>query len=258
MAVTDGGEPEADAAWLSQALPDQCAGICNAVTPTDPIDTPQGGTGDVTMYSTSTSQGGACNYGTTNVAFYAAMSVDEQPGDGNGAWQGGRICGECAEVTALTSLGPKSTFVRIMDKCPDAYCGVDLGGDAPAAVMVDGFGRYLGQWTFGSCAGHPEVSDGPPALTVSASANADWSIVQVRNPPSAVTSITWQDVADAGNAGELPYSGELSENTYEVPLEILQAGATWMVTIQYREDPPATLQISSQELAAPGASYTLP
>ena len=247
-----------DEAAVLPALADQCAGICNATTPSDPSDTSQGGSGDITMYSTSPSQGGACNYGMTHVSFYAAISVNEEPGDGMGAWQGGRICGECAEVTAVTSLGPRSVFVRIMDKCPDEYCGIDLGGDAPAAVMVDGFGRYTGEWIFGSCAGHPEVFDGPTALTISDSASADWAVVQVQNPPSAVTSIAWQNATDASQTGEFLYSGETYENTYQVPLEVLHAAATFMVTIQYRDDPEATLQLDSQELASPGASYTLP
>jgi len=129
-----------------------------------------------------TSNGGACNYGATDIAYYAAISVNDQPGDALGAWQDGRICGECAMVTALTSQGPKNVVARIMDKCPDGYCGIDLGGDAPAAIMVDGFGRYLGRWEFVSCVGHAEVFDGPTVLSVSSSANPYWSVVQVRNP----------------------------------------------------------------------------
>ena len=48
------------------------------------------------------------------------------------------------------------------------------------------------------------------------------------------------------------------ENTYQARLEVLFETATLILTIQYRDDVPATRQVSSQELAAPGASYKLP
>jgi len=114
-----------------------------------------GGVGNVTTYSTSPSAGGACQYGTTQVRFFAAISVNLQPGDGQGAWQNGRICGQCAEVLAQTSQGPRTAVVRIMDKCPDGFCGIDLGGDATAAVMADYPGRYAGRWKWVPCTGHP-------------------------------------------------------------------------------------------------------
>jgi hypothetical protein len=160
-------------------------------------------------------------------------------------------------VTALTSQGPKNVVARIMDKCPDGYCGIDLGGDAPAAIMVDGFGRYLGRWEFVSCVGHAEVFDGPTVLSVSSSANPYWSVVQVRNPPSAVTSMSWQDTTDTSQTGEFTYSGEAFENTYQVPLAVLGSNATFSVTVSYRDDAPATVTLNAQDLAAPGASYPL-
>jgi len=195
---------------------DGCSATCNAVTASYPIVQPGGGLGNITMYATAASTGGACNYGTTNILYYAAMSVNVVPGDGQGQWQGGRICGQCVEVTAFTSQGSKSVVVRIMDKCADGDCGIDLGGSAPAAIMSDGFGRYDGAWHFVSCAGHPEVSDGAPSLFVSPGSNAWWSRVQVRNPPWPVASIAWQDLAGAAQ-GTLPYATD-PENTFDVPV----------------------------------------
>jgi hypothetical protein len=164
----------------ASSLPDTCPGICNAATPSYPQVQTDSGDGNVTMYDTAPSSGGACNYGTTSILYYAAMSVNVQPGDRKGQWQNGRICGQCVEVTALTSQGPQSVIVRITDKCPDSYCGIDLGGLAPAAIMLDGFGRYDGTWGFVSCTGHPEVSDGSPSLFVFAGSNAFWSRVQTQ------------------------------------------------------------------------------
>ncbi|HTP25621.1 MAG TPA: expansin-like protein, partial [Anaeromyxobacteraceae bacterium] len=217
-----------------------------------------GGLGNVTMYSTSASNGGACNYGSTKVMYYAAMSVNVAPGDGKGQWQGGRICGQCAEVTALTSQGPKSVVVRIMDKCPDAYCGVDLGGSAPGAVMLDGYGRYDGQWTFVSCTGHPEVSDGPPSLAVLNGSNQWWSRVQVRNPPAAVQSIAWQDASNASTQGTFTFATDV-EGSFEVPVQaVLQSSIqSFLITVTYADGSKASVQVSRSQLGAAGSSYPL-
>ncbi len=236
--------------------PDGCAGICNAVTPSYPVVQPTGGQGNITMYATGPSAGGACNYGATSVLYYAAVNVNVAPGDGQGQWQGGRICGQCVEVTAFTSQGPESVVVRIMDKCPDGDCGTDLGGSAPAAIMLDGFGRYDGSWRFVSCTGHPEVSDGSPSLFVSDGSNAWWSRVQVRNPPWPVASIAWQDPAGSSH-GAFPYAAD-PENTFEVPTEVLQSSATTIaITVQYADGSTATAQLSPNQLADAGSSYSL-
>jgi hypothetical protein len=238
------------------SLPDACPGNCTAATPAYPEVQATSGQGNVTMYDTTPSSGGACNYGTTSVAYYAAMSVNVQPGDGKAQWRNGRICGQCVEVTALTSQGPQSVIVRIMDKCPDGYCGVDLGGLAPAAIMLDGFGRYDGAWRFVSCAGHPEVSDGPPSLFVFAGSNPFWSRLQVRNPPSAVDSIDWQDATGTAR-GSFPYAAD-PENAFEVPADVLQSGAAWLqITVRYRDGNAATVQVAPAQLAAPSTSYPL-
>lgn len=233
-------------------LPDQCEGQCNAVTPGYPTVSGTGGFGDITMYTTVASDGGACNYGTTSVVYFAAMSVNVEPGDGKGQWQHGRICGQCVEVTALTSQGPKSVVIRIMDKCPDGFCGVDLGGDAPSAIMVDGFGRYDGSWKFVSCSGHPEVSDGEPVLFVMRGSNPWWSRVQVRNPPAPVDTMEWRDASNTGAvaSGTFPYATD-PENMFEVPVEsVLQSPMTAVqITIRYRDGSSATAELTPAQLA---------
>jgi hypothetical protein len=232
-----------------------CTGICNAVTPSYPTVGPDRGQGNITMYTTEASSGGACNYGPTKVMFFVAVNVNSTPGDGLGQWQGGRACGQCVEVTAVTTRGPQSVVVRIMDKCPDGYCGMDLGGLAPAAIMPDGFGRYDGSWRWVSCAGHPEVSDGPTSLFVSSGANAYWSRVQVRNPPGAVLSMTWQD--SQGASGTFPYATD-PENTFEVPAQVLQsAAATTTVTARFSDDSSRAVALGPSALAAENTSYVM-
>lgn len=232
-----------------------CTAMCDAVTPSDPILTSEGGLGNVTMYTTAASNGGACNYGATDVVYFAAVDVNLNPGDGLGEWQGGRICGQCLEVTAYTSQGPQSVVVRIMDKCPDGYCGIDLGGAAPAAIMRDGFGRYDGRWRLVSCTGHPEVSDGPTSLAVAAGANTYWSRVQVRNPPAAVTAMTWTDGQDG--SGIFAYASD-PENTFVVPTALLASGATSItITAAFSDASSASVQVSPAQLAIGDTSYPM-
>ena len=232
-----------------------CSGICNAATPSYPTVGPDVGRGNITMYTTEASSGGACNYGATSVLYFAAVNVNVTPGDGRGQWQGGRICGQCIEVTALTTQGPQSVVVRIMDKCPDGYCGIDLGGAAPAAIMRDGFGRYNGTWRFVSCTGHPEVSDGPTSLCVSSGANAYWSRVQVRNPPGAVESIEWQ--SSQGGSGTLPYASD-PEDTFEVPPALLQSAVPSLtLTARFSDGSTATAELSPTQLGTENASYVM-
>lgn len=235
--------------------PPACTGTCNAVTPAPPSVTAEGGRGNVTMYTTEASSGGACNYGATAVLYFAAVNVNVVPGDGQGQWQGGRICGQCAEVAAQTSHGPMTTVVRIMDKCPDANCGMDLGGAAPAVVMSDGFGRYEGSWHFVSCTGHPEVFDGPASIFVVAGASAYWSRVQVRNGAGAVTSLAWRD--PQGTSGSLAWASD-PENTFEVPASLLQSGAANVsVTATFSDGSSATVALTPGQLASGGTSYAM-
>jgi hypothetical protein len=207
------------------------------------------------MYSTAASSGGACLYGNTKVLFFAAMSVNVEPGDGKSQWQEGRLCGQCARVTVLTTQGPKQVVVRIMDKCPDGYCGLDLGGTAPSTVMLDGFGRYDGAWELISCAGHEEVFDGPTTLFVKDGSGPYWSAVQVRNPLMSVTAMNWQNRSDVSRKGAFDYASPQIENYFLIPVEVLQANATFDITITYRDGSTATIALTSAQLAIAESAY---
>jgi hypothetical protein len=208
------------------------------------------------MYSTSASNGGACNYGATGVMYYAAINVNVASGDGKGQWQGGAACGRCAQVAVLTSQGVKNVTVRIMDKCPDNNCGIDLGGSAPGVVMADGSGRYTGQWTFVGCSGVAGVSDGSPALHVKDGSNAWWSRVQVRNPATGVSSIEYRD-ATGTLRGSFAFDTAI-ENYYVVPTDVLQSTkSTFAITVNYLDGTSATVQLSPTQLGAADANYPL-
>jgi len=259
---TDGGASHpADAgadgsAPLADYLPHECSGICNAITPTYPIigDISYG---DITTYNTLASEGGACNYGKTQVMYYAASNVNQQTNDNRGQWQGGRVCGQCVEIAAITESGVRTVVVRIMDRCADEWCGMDLGGDATGVIMGQNPGRYQGAWRLVSCAGHPEVSDGPPTLFVNSGSNAYWSLIQVRNPVWPVQSMSWQNVSDTTQKGELEYANTLSENYWVVPLSVLQANGTFDLTIRFTDGSATTVRLTSAQLATPSAQYAL-
>jgi expansin (peptidoglycan-binding protein) len=256
--TSDGGAPATGGdATAPTGLPKFCTDACNAAAPVNPSVTDYGALGNVTMYTELSSDGGACQYGSTGVMYFAAIDVNLEPNDGLGQWQEGRICGQCVEVTALTSEGAKQVVVRIMDKCADGYCGIDLGGNAPSDLMVDGFGRYEGAWRLVTCVGHPETYDGQPSLFVKDGSNGYWSAVQVRNPDTAVAAIEWQDLGDAGSQGTFSYASPSIENYYLVPTEVLQGNATYDLTVRYVDGTAATVSVTSGELAEPGATYPL-
>ena len=256
-AVGPGGAGGAGTSTLPTGLPKDCESVCNAATPVYPQPTDDGTLGNVTMYTTSASSGGACLYGATKVMYFAAINVNQVPGDGKGQWQEGRICGQCVEATALTSQGPKQVVVRIMDRCPDESCGIDLGGSAPAAVMLDGFGRYQGAWRLISCAGHPEVFDGVPSLFVKEGSNPYWAAIQVRNPMTAVAAIDWQKQGDLSMKGSLALASPSIENYYTVPVEVLQASAMFDLTVRYGDGTTAHASLTSSQLGQPEGSYPL-
>jgi expansin (peptidoglycan-binding protein) len=254
--ISRGGTADQDnTGGVPAGLGSTCKGVCNAVEASYPVVSTESALGNVTEYTTSPSNGGACLYGNTNVSFFAAMSVNVEPGDGKGHWQEGRICGQCAKVTALTSQGPKQVVVRIMDKCPDVNCGIDLGGNAPKSVMLDGFGRYEGAWELISCVGHDEVFDGPTSLFVKDGSNAFWAAVQVRNPPMSVTAINYQNQTNAKDHGTFEYASPQIENYYFVPTEVLQANANFDIMVTYRDGSTASIALSSAELAKAESSY---
>lgn len=242
----------------SSALPTQCTGPCNAANPVAPTVSGTGGEGNVTLYSTSASNGGACGYGSTNIQSYAAIHANVAAGDGQGPWQHGKVCGQCAEVTVLTSQGLKTTTVRIVDKCPDDHCGIDLGGTAPSAVMADGFGRYAGQWRFVSCSDQAGVSDGAPTLNVKDGSNPWWSRVRVHNPATGVASIEYKDTASS-TQGSFAFDTTNVENAYEVPVgSVLQSSAAaFLITVNYVDGTKTTVQLSPAQLGAASASYPL-
>lgn len=205
-----------------------CSGNCDAAALAMPVLTDSGGAGSVTTYggvgNAIPSAGGACNYGGTGIARYAAIQVSVLPGDLQGQWRGGRICGQCAEVRARTPEGWKSTTVRIVDKCPDDHCGIDLGGAPATELMGAQAGRYSGEWRFVSCEGVAGVSDGVPTLHVKEGSNPWWSLVQVRNPESAVVSMRLRPASSAV-WDTLPWAGE-AENFLKVPAAVLSDSLT--------------------------------
>jgi expansin (peptidoglycan-binding protein) len=155
----------------------------------------------------------------------------------------------------VTSQGFKTVVVRITDKCPDGYCGMDLGGSAPAAVMVDGIGRYQGAWRAVSCAGHPEVSDGVPSLHVKDGSNPGWSAIQIRNPVMAVAGIDYQDVNNGAIGGSMGLAPGI-ENYYLVPTDAL-AGTTLKLTVHYVDGSTATVTVTAAQLGMPDTTYPL-
>ncbi len=237
-----------------------CTGICDASTPSYPV-LDSISYGDVTTYGSVTnpapSQGGACNYGQTQVYQFAAIQVNQLPGDMQGQWQGGHICGQCAEVSVRTATGWKSTVVRIMDKCPDEYCGIDLGGAPAQALMGNLPGRYAGKWSWVSCDGYPETSNGPPTLWVKDGSNAYWCLVQVRNPAERVVGIRLRP-ADSTQASwtDLTWAVE-AENFFTVPPAILQDTAEYSLQVLLPEGPRYALLVKGSALAVEQTSFPL-
>ena len=192
---------------------------CDSYTAADPTLVENGGKGSVTTYGSitakETSLGGACNYGQTNIQYYAAIHVNVSPGDDKGPWDGGMACGGCVHVKAKTPDGWKEVTVRITDRCPDANCGVDLGGAPASDIMGIQVGRYYGEWKFVSCEGVEGVWGDSTSIWVKEGASTYWSIIQVRNPKDAVRKIVFNEVD-----GDKTYPLEFvvgTENFWTVP-----------------------------------------
>jgi expansin (peptidoglycan-binding protein) len=236
-------------------------GKCDASQPSVPTLGAITSYGDVTTYggvdSSLTSSGGACNYGETGIHFYAAIQVDLLPGDAAGQWREGRACGQGARVRAHTPQGVKETYVRIMDKCPDPHCGIDLGGAPAAAIMGVQAGRYQGEWTFVSCKGHPELFDGPSHLWTKEGTSAFWSLVQVRNPWTAVAALRWKPVSATGSdRSDMPWATE-AENFFKVPAALLTSTDSIDLLVRYVDSTSQTTRLAPSDLALPQASYLL-
>ena len=218
-----------------------------------------GGKGSVTTYGSitakETSLGGACNYGQTNIQYYAAIHVNVSPGDDKGPWDGGMACGGCVHVKAKTPDGWKEVTVRITDRCPDADCGVDLGGAPASDIMGIQVGRYYGEWEFVSCEGVEGVWGDSTSIWVKEGASTYWSIIQVRNPKDAVRKIVFNELD-----GDKTYPLEFvvgTENFWTVPLEILQSEKSYSVVVTYRTGTDDEWILKGSDLAVPEANLYL-
>lgn len=232
---------------------------CDSFTAADPVLTEKGGKGSVTTYGSvtakETSLGGACNYGQTNIQYYAAIHVNVSPGDNLGPWQGGSACGGCVHVKARTPDGWKEVTVRITDRCPDANCGVDLGGAPASDIMGDRVGRYSGEWEFVSCEGVEGVWGDSTSIWVKEGASKFWSIIQVRNPKDAVKSITLKGAKS--NDVRVLEMVVGTENFWTVPPEVLQTDDEYTVTVEYRSGKPDTWLLKGSDLAVEEANLYL-
>lgn len=242
---------ESDAWYFDDA--DGACEKCDSYTAQDPVLNDRGGTGSITTYGSitekETSLGGACNYGQTNIQYYAAIHVNVSSGDDKGPWNGGLACGGCVRVKAKTPDGWKRVTVRITDRCPDESCGVDLGGAPASDVMGNTVGRYYGEWEFVSCEGVDGVWGDSTSLWVKDGANAYWSVIQVRNPKDAVKNISINGVDLVRYVG--------AENFWEVPQEILQSESVVKITATYRSGTPDVWTISGAALAKEMTNYYL-
>lgn len=232
---------------------------CDSYTAADPELTENGGKGSVTTYGSitakETSLGGACNYGQTNIQYYAAIHVNVSPGDEKGPWNGGAACGGCVRVKAKTPDGWKHVTVRITDRCPDADCGVDLGGAPAADIMGNQVGRYYGEWEFVSCEGVDGVWGDSTSIWVKEGASEFWSIIQVRNPKDMVKSIAIYGI----NTRDF-YELEMvvgTENFWTVPEAVLKTDNRYRVVVKYRTGTDDEWKIKGSDLAVPEANLYL-
>ncbi len=232
---------------------------CDSFTAADPELTENGGKGSVTTYGSitakETSLGGACNYGQTNIQYYAAIHVNVSPGDEKGPWNGGAACGGCVHVKARTPDGWKEVTVRITDRCPDANCGVDLGGAPASDIMGINVGRYSGEWEFVSCEGVDGVWGDSTSIWVKEGASKFWSIIHVRNPKDMVKSITIYGV-DTRDVHELEMVVG-TENFWTVPQSVLQTDNRYRVVVKYRTGTDDEWKIKGSDLAEPEANLYL-
>lgn len=232
---------------------------CDSFTAADPELTENGGKGSVTTYGSitakETSLGGACNYGQTNIKYYAAIHVNVSPGDDKGPWDGGAACGGCVHVKARTPEGWKEVTVRITDRCPDANCGVDLGGAPAADIMGNRVGRYYGEWEFVSCEGVNGVWGDSTSLWVKEGASEFWSIIQVRNPKDMVKGIAIYGI-DTRDFYELEMVVG-TENFWTVPKNVLQTDNRYRVVVKYRTGTDDEWKMKGSDLAVPEANLYL-
>lgn len=227
--------------------------LCSSFAPDDPTIGVDKSSGSVTTYGSPSdpeySNGGACNYGETKIKYYAAIHVHVSASDADflGPWQDGHACGGCVHVRTRTSDGWMETVARITDRCADEYCGVDLGGAPAADVMPLGPGRYEGEWTWVSCEDYPQVFDGPTSLYIKDGSNDFWALIQVRNPGSRVTQMSWQK---EGQQSFTPFIWAIeAENFFTIPPPILTDTATYKIRIEYDFASTQTVEVKGTDLA---------
>lgn len=249
----DSGTRTTDASTDANTESGYCS-ACDNTTPSPPVLSEAGGKGNVTTLGSVTSpapsEGGACNYGSTAIRYFAAINAGAE-----GQWQGGRICGQCAAVRVKTEQGWKEAVVRIVDRCSDPNCGIALGGAPAKDLMGERPGRYDGDWRFVSCAEHPEVSDAAPAIRVKEGSSRYWALVHVRNPAQAVGAIDWQSL-DGASSGSFAYATE-AENYFSVP-EAVHMHEKIRLTIHYRDKTSTLLELAPSQLTEASAQITLP
>ena len=254
----DSPQSSNEAATIGSSDDGKCTS-CDSFTAADPELTEKGGKGSVTTYGSvtakETSLGGACNYGQTNIQYYAAIHVNVSPGDELGPWNGGSACGGCVHVKARTPDGWKEVTVRITDRCPDANCGVDLGGAPASDIMGINVGRYSGEWEFVSCEGVEGVWGDSTSIWVKEGASEFWSIIHVRNPKDMVKSITIFGV-DTHDVHELEMVVG-TENFWTVPQSVLQTDNRYRVVVKYRTGDDDEWKIKGSDLAVPEANLYL-
>lgn len=254
----DSPQSSSESATINSSDDGKCTS-CDSFTAADPELTENGGKGSVTTYGSitekETSLGGACNYGQTNIQYYAAIHVNVSPGDDKGPWNGGAACGGCVHVKAKTPDGWKEVTVRITDRCPDANCGVDLGGAPASDIMGIQVGRYSGEWEFVSCEGVEGVWGDSTSIWVKEGASEFWSIIHVRNPKDMVKSMIIYGIdTDDVHVLEMVVG---TENFWTVPQEVLQTDNHYRIVVKYRTGEDDVWKIKGSDLAVPEANLYL-
>ena len=122
--------------------------------------------------------------------------------------------------------------------------------------MDDSPGRYTGGWEFVSCAGHPQVSDGPIALHIKNGSSKGWAAVQVRNPDYPVTDIQWVDTV-TGQGGDIPYANGIF-NFYLVPLDALGSPNPVRITARFTDGSTKQITLTAAQLGTAEALYPFP
>jgi hypothetical protein len=71
----------------------------------------------------------------------------------------------------------------------------------------------------------------------------------------SVTAMHWQNQANASESGNFVYAGSQAENYYLVPVEVLQANASFDITVTYRDGTTSNITLTSAQLAHAETAY---